>query len=60
MNDKAKIAIAFGTGVVGYKLAPDKLWWLLAGAGLLFFVNSPKARSAISSGAKSAYSSLRG
>ena len=61
MNDNAKIAVVLGTGLILGKAtgSSSAYWWMLAGAGALFLMNSPNSRKAISSGARSAYSEFK-
>jgi hypothetical protein len=53
MNDAAKVALAFGGGVLAERYV-GKMGWLLAGTAAIFIFNSPEAQSAIHKGASSA------
>ena len=60
MNDLAKLSLAVAAGATVQKVAPTKFWWVIAGAAVVFIMNSPETRTAIGRGASKAAAGAKG
>lgn len=58
MNDNAKVASSIGVGVLIGKLGGNVAWWALAGATVVFILNSPATQLTLKSGAQKAYGKI--